>query len=212
MANTITFGKYKGADISTVPDAYLIWVLRSFDKSHWLGVARDELVKRGKGAICDNGTSVRVEMANGRFEVVKNPALVAISFDDPDGPFGPTESLPPNWNQSNGIEKAFASGAPPRELLRQHGKLGVPFIVSEGALASLQEHVPSDLAVLSTNVMHGASLLGQEAAIYGSTEEEKWIRTGLECQVKLVYLGMSWQYSCISYGRPQLQLIEKALP
>lgn len=171
MTTIISFGKYKGTDVSQVPNDYLAWLLQNFDKSHWLQVALDELVKRGVAAVCDNGSAVRMKGGNGRFTVIKNAALQIQGNTVLPQAAGATMTVQTAHTRNiPAVSSAPPTNITPGNLLKHWGKLGQEFYVGEAAREQIYEDFSIDAELLSPTVKIGASILSQEAAIYGGTD------------------------------------------
>lgn len=231
MTDTVlTFGKYKGKKISQVPDDYLLYILRQFDKSFWLEEAVKELIRINAAQPHEiaNGkvVSMRIALPNGRFEIVQLRVPVLM---DTGTTLNPEFTKDKNGMpvQTVGIAHGFTAvnkpleepvpdvpPAPPKEgfaasMLVQQAKLSGDMTASQQALQFLQSECPAELAVLSDNVKHAATRFGQEAVIYGAMEEEKWLRVNQECRVKYLYLDLRWEFSLVQGCIPQLEQVER---
>lgn len=166
---------------------------------------------------------MRIAIPNKKFEIVT--LRVPVRLDPSSGrELGKTDmtGMPvQSLGMANGFEPTPATlppkppeppQEPPKEghaasILVQQAKLSGDMTVSQDALQFLQVERRAELAVLSDNVKHAATRLGQEAVIYGAMEAEKWLRINQECRVTYLYLDLRWEFSLCQGCIPQLERI-----
>lgn len=202
MSTILTFGKFKGKDVSQVDDSYLLWCLKNFDRSHWLEVVTKELLVRNlvsPGSPDSSGmvTTVRIKLPNGRYEEHKVPPLNLGQID-------------PSQVQSTEMAAVDASDSMPEPgkvgaALKHSARLGGKLFMSDIAYNTLYSLYADDLAMMPIDLRSAACSLAQEAILYGTLSGEKWITNGKCCVVSLDYLQLKWDFSVDQGAYPQLR-------
>lgn len=218
--DVFTFGKYKDIPLRDVPSAYLLFVLRKFGLPYWREFAVRELLRRGEvrlgtlektDGITDSFISViRGKMIQGKEQEIPCPP---ITFPAAVATKGSEflQARPGEWSPENLVLREGEQSNPAEEVeiyLRQQGRLGVAIDISPTTLDELGDRFKAELALLSGDLTQGANCLAQEAAMYGVVEEREWIPSLRSGKVKVIYLGITWNFTMEEGYSLQLENIE----
>lgn len=202
MSTILTFGKFKGKDVSEVDDGYLLWCLKNFDRSHWLGVVTRELLHRNMveaGASDSSGmvNTVRIKLPNGRYEEFKVPPLNIGDVDTTQTASAAMDVV----DSSSSLPEPGKVGV----ALKHSARLGGPLFMSDLAYNTLYFMFADDLSMMPMDLRSAACSLAQEAILYGTLSGEKWITNGKCCIVSLDYLNLKWDFTMDQGAYPELR-------